>query len=107
MPHYLLQVAYTPEAWATLVKSPQDRISAITPVVQELGGTVKDGYLCFGDYDTLVICEFPDDVSAAAFSMAIAARGACKAVKTTPLIKTEDGIEALRKAATSSYSPPS
>ena len=68
MSHYLVQVAYTPEAWATLVKNPQDRLAAIAPAVERLGGRVKDGYLTFGDYDTIAICEFPDDVSAAAFA---------------------------------------
>ena len=70
MSHYLVQVAYTPEAWATMVKNPQDRLAAIAPAVEGLGGKVKDGYLSFGDYDTVAICEFPDNVSAAAFAAA-------------------------------------
>ena len=70
MSHYLVQVAYTPEAWATMVKNPQNRLAAIAPAVEGLGGKVKDGYLSFGDYDTVAICEFPDNVSAAAFAAA-------------------------------------
>ncbi|TML57805.1 MAG: GYD domain-containing protein, partial [Actinobacteria bacterium] len=31
MPHYLLQVAYTPEAWANMVKNPQNREDAVSP----------------------------------------------------------------------------
>ena len=37
MPHYLLQVAYTPEAWATMVKNPQNREDAVRPAVEKLG----------------------------------------------------------------------
>jgi len=106
MSHYLIQVAYTPEAWATMVKNPQDRMSAITPAVERLGGKVTDGYLTFGDYDTIAICEFPDDVSAAAFAVAVSAGGACKTFKTTPLLTAAEGMNAMRKAGGSSYQPP-
>lgn len=106
MSQYLIQVAYTPEAWATMVKNPQDRIKAITPAVERLGGKVKEGYLTFGEYDILCICEFPDNVSAAAFSLAASAGGACKSFKTTPLLTVADGIKAMKKAGTASYEPP-
>ena len=106
MSHYLVQVAYTPEAWATMVKNPQDRLAAIAPAVERLGGRVKDGYLTFGDYDTIAICEFPDDVSAAAFAVAVSAGGACKTFKTTPLLTAEEGMNAMRKAGGASYQPP-
>jgi hypothetical protein len=38
--------------------------------------------------------------------MAVAAGGACKSVKTTPLLSTEEGIEAEKKAAKARYTPP-
>jgi len=106
MPHYLVQVAYTSEAVATLVKNPQDRINVVSKVVENMGGGLVGGWLCFGDYDTVTICEFPDNVSAAAFALAIAAGGACKSVKTTPLLSTGEGFEAMKKAAMSGYAPP-
>jgi hypothetical protein len=37
--------------------------------------------------------------------MAIAAGGACKGVKTTPLLKIEEGMEAMKKAGTCGYKP--
>ena len=106
MATYLVQVAYTPEAWATMVKNPQDRLKAITPTVEGLGGKVKDGYLTFGDYDIIAICEFPDNVSAAAFSLAASAGGSCKSFKTTPMLTIADGIKAMKKAGTARYEPP-
>jgi uncharacterized protein with GYD domain len=107
MPHYLLQVSYTSQGWANLVKSPQDRIQAVTPAIEALGGKVESGYLTFGDYDLIAIIEMPDNTAAAAFSIAATAGGAVKALKTTPLITTQEGIEAMRKAAGSSYKPAS
>jgi uncharacterized protein with GYD domain len=106
MPHYLLQVAYTPEAWATLLKNPQNRTEALRPVIERLGGRLHGAWLAFGEYDAVVVIEMPDNVSAAAFGMAVAGGGALKAVKTTPLITPEEGVEAMRKGAGASYKPP-
>ena len=105
MPLYLTQVAYTQESWQALIKNPQDRIDAIRPAIKKLGGKVINGYFAFGDYDIVAITEMPDTVSAAAIAIAFAAGGACKAVKTTPLLSTAEGIDALKKAANSGYRP--
>lgn len=36
MAHYLFQCSYTPEAWATQLKNPQNR--DVTPVLEAFGG---------------------------------------------------------------------
>jgi uncharacterized protein with GYD domain len=106
MPHYLLQVGYTSETWASLIKSPHNRLDAVRPAVEKLGGKIESGWFCFGDYDLVAILQMPDNISAAAFSLAAAAGGAVRAIKTTPLLSTDEGIEAMKKAAASSYRPP-
>jgi len=106
MAFYALQTAYTPVGWAALLKDPQNRLEAVKPVVERIGGSIVNGWLTFGEYDVLVICEMPDNVSATALSMAISAGGAVKAVKTTPLMTFEEGIEAQKKAKESQYTPP-
>ena len=103
MPHFLTQVAYTPEAWQALIKSPQNRFDAIRPAVEKLGGKVVQGWFAFGDFDIVAILEMPDNIAASAIAIAFAAGGACKSVKTTPLLSTAEGIEALKKAAASGY----
>ncbi len=107
MPHYLIQAAYTPDAAAAMVKNPQDRIAAITPAVEKLGGKVVGGWHAFGEYDAIAVLDMPDNVSAAAFSLAASAGGAVKALKTTPLITTAEMMEAQRKASGAGYRPPS
>ncbi len=107
MPHYLIQAAYTPEAWATLVKNPQSRAEAVRPIIEGLGGKLTAIYLAFGEYDVVGLAEMPENVSAAAFSMAASAGGAVKAVRTTPLMTTEEAVEAMRKAGQTDYRPPS
>ena len=81
---YLLQTAYTPSAWAAMNKNPHDRLQAVRPVLERLGGRLETGWMSFGDYDLMLICELPDNVGAAALSMAVSAGGAVKAVKTRP-----------------------
>jgi uncharacterized protein with GYD domain len=105
MPSYLLQVAYTPQAWDTLIRKPQNRLDAVAPAVEQLGGSVTGGWLAFGEYDLVVILELPDNVSAAAFSMAVSAGGAIKEIKTTPLMSIEEAVDAMRRAGASIYEP--
>ena len=105
MPAYLFQVAYTADGWKALVETPQDRMEAVKPAIEELDGAFIAGWLCFGEYDLIAIADFPDDTAAAAFSMAVSAGGAVKSIRTTPLISTQDGIRAMEKAKASSYAP--
>lgn len=105
MPSYLVQVAYNAEAVAALVKKPQDRSAVVTKAIEKLGGTLKGAWLSFGDYDTIVVVDMPDNVSAAAFALAISAGGSCKTVKTTPLLSVEEGIAAMKKAGSAGYKP--
>jgi len=107
MPHYMVQAAYTPDAWGGLVKSPQDRAEALRPAIERLGGKLVSFYMSFGEYDALVIAEMPDNVSAAGVSIAAAAGGAVKAIKTTPLMTVQESMEAMRKAGQAGYRPPS
>jgi len=105
MQHYLFQGSYSAEGWDALVKNPQDRFEAIRPVVEKLGGKVEHGWLAFGDHDIVAILNMPDNVSAAALAIAFSAGGAVKSAKTTPLITTAEGVEAMKKAATCGYRP--
>ncbi len=73
--HYLIQVAYAREGWEALVKQPQDRIEAVRPAIDRVGGKISSAYFAFGDYDVVLLAELPDNVSAAAIAMAFAGGG--------------------------------
>ncbi len=107
MPHYLIQGSYTSEAWAAMLKKPQDRSKAIQKTVKELGGRVEGFWLAFGESDIVGIIQMPDNVSMAAFAISVAAGGACSSVKTTPLLSLEEAKATVEKAAAGSYRPPS
>ena len=79
MPHYLHQVAYSREGWEALLAHPQNRIEAVRPAIEKLGGKLETAWFAFGEYDVVVVTELPDNVSAAAIAMAFAGGGSCKA----------------------------
>ena len=99
MSYYLLQVAYTSEAWGAMVQNPHLRLEGLRPLLERLGGKFEGGWLAFGEYDAVLICQMPDHASAAALAMAASTEGAVKAIKTTPLMTLEESLDALRKAA--------
>jgi uncharacterized protein with GYD domain len=103
MPRYLYQLAYTSENWVAQMKDPQNRVEKVRGAVEQLGGKVVDAYYTFGEYDIIVILDMPDNAAAAAFAIAVAGGGAAKAARTTPLMSIEEGIDAIRKGAQSSY----
>jgi len=105
MSNYLIQVAYNPEVVTAMIRNPQNRIEAVGHAIERLGGKVHGGWFSFGEYDVVIVASFPDNVSAAAASMAFSSEGAVKAVNTTPLISAEEAVEAMKKASQSGYKP--
>jgi uncharacterized protein with GYD domain len=103
---YMIQASYTPEAWAALVKNPQKRDDVTNPVFESMGGKVIANYLAFGQHDIVGIVELPDNATAAAISLAVAASGAVKSFQTTPLMTWEEGVQAMQKAGSVGYQPP-
>jgi uncharacterized protein with GYD domain len=47
------------KAGNALVKKPQDRIEAVRPVIEKLGGKIENAFYAFGDYDVVVIVQMP------------------------------------------------
>ena len=105
MPQFLFQGSYTSDAWAAQVKDPQNRIDVVRPAFESLGGSIDHAWLSFGEHDIVGVATFPDHVSAAALSIAIAAGGAIQ-LKTTLLVSMDEGLEATKKAGQVGYRPP-
>ena len=99
MPLYMYQFAYTAESWAAQLKKPENRIENVGRAVCEAaGGKFVGGWLCFGEYDAVLIADMPDMESMTSLALAITAGGAVKASKTTALMTGAQGTEALKKA---------
>ena len=107
MAHYMFQASFTSEAWAKMVSEPQNREQAIRPVIEKLGGKLTGYWFAFGESDAVVIVQMPDNVSAAAASLAATAGGAIKSLKTTVLMSVDESMQAMRKAGGAGYRAPS
>lgn len=106
MSFYLMRFSYTPEAWGRLIKNPEDRREVARGIVEKLGGKLHGFWYGFGDKDGFVLIEAPDNASAAAFSVGIAAGGSLRSAETTVLLTVEETIEMLKKAQDLPYRPP-
>lgn len=82
------------------------RAAASRPMIERMGGELHDLWLCFGEYDIVAIAELPDNVTAAAMSMAIGSSGAMSAYRTTPLITSAEAKKAMKKAGGVGYQAP-
>jgi uncharacterized protein with GYD domain len=43
-----------------MVKQPQNRLEAVRPVVEKLGGKWEHAWLAFGEYDIVGVVELPE-----------------------------------------------
>ncbi len=100
MPLYMYQAAYTAESWAAQMKNPQNRVETVgRQVCEAAGGRLVGGWLCFGDYDLVIIAELSDNESMAAVALAVGAGKAIKSSRTTVLLTGAQGVSALGKAS--------
>ena len=99
---------YTAEAWSKMIDNPGDRVAAVQKVAQAAGGKLEQFFWSFGDDDYLAIIDAPDDISAAAVSIAVGSSGSLRNLRTIKLITPEEGRKVLEKAkaAKTAYAPP-
>ena len=43
-----------------MVKQPQNRLEAVRPVVEKLGGKFEHAWVAFGEYDIVGVVELPE-----------------------------------------------
>jgi uncharacterized protein with GYD domain len=106
MPLYLTKFSYTPETWARLIESPEDRRKAAQEYIESVGGKLHGFWYAFGERDGYNLWEAPDNASMAAVALAIAGGGALSSFETTVLLTVDETLEALRKAEQVGYRAP-
>ena len=85
---------------------PQDRGAVISDLFERLGGGVEAFYHALGEYDLVIIAEFPDNERMAAVQFAVRSTGVAKTQNITMLLSREQGVNALRRAGGAGYEPP-
>lgn len=97
MAKYLIQGNYTTEGIKGVLKEGgTGRREAVSAALKGLGGKIESMYYAFGDTDVYVIVEAPDNVTAAALAMGVAATGTV-GIKTTVLLSIEEVDQATKK----------
>jgi uncharacterized protein with GYD domain len=95
MPKFLLRARLTAEGVkGTLKDGGSSRREAIEKAIASAGGTMECFYYTFGDEDSFVICDLPDNSSAAAIALQASSSGTLS-VSTTVLLTPEE-IDAAR-----------
>ena len=104
MPKYLCKANYVGEGLKGLIKEGgTTRRAVVEKIINGLGGKLEAFYYAFGETDLYGIADMPDNVSTAAFAMAINASGVVT-LNTTVLITPEEMDQAVKK--TPGYRPP-
>ncbi len=98
MPFYMVQWRYDQASTREMVHHPVDRAKAARKAIEAAGGKLHHFFFCFGEYDGVVIAEYPDNESALANTLAIVAAGAVPTTKTTVLISAEEALRAMEHA---------
>jgi uncharacterized protein with GYD domain len=100
MPLYMAQFSYTPQAWAALVRAPQDRAAASDELVRHFGGRLVGLYYTPGaEYDGFALFEAPDDAAAAAVDIADISSGHLRANRLMRVLSAEEMHAVLTRAA--------
>ena len=106
MATYLIQIAFTADAISKLVKKPENRLEAVIPLVESLGGHFVGSWMSFGEYDSTAVIEMPDNLTIKAFSMAAMAGGSLRFINVTPLMAFDEGVAAMKVAQEIAYRAP-
>lgn len=104
MPKYMVAGTYSPEGLQGLQKDKASgRRRVLKKAVAGLGGKLESIHYSFGGDDVYCIADMPNNVSAAALSVAASASGLVS-VSTTALLTVDEMDEAL--AMTTDYVAP-
>ena len=106
MPLYLTKFSMTPEAWAKLIKEPEDRREAVGRLLEAAGGKLHGYWYAFGDHDGFVLGEAPDNTAVASALVTVAGSGAFSSLSTTVLVTVEEMLDALGRAQRITYRAP-
>jgi uncharacterized protein with GYD domain len=97
MAKYMVTGSYTVDGIkGVLQEGGTGRREAVEAAIKAMGGHLEAYYFAFGEYDVVTIADVPDNVTAAALSMGIAATGTVR-TRTTVLLTAEEVDQATKK----------
>lgn len=106
MPLYMVEFGYTPDTWAGLVKSPENREDTVRQILEDAGCKLHNLWYSFGENDGFALIEAPDNVTAGGLAIAITSSGAFRRFETHVLMTQSELLDALEKAGDVAYAAP-
>jgi uncharacterized protein with GYD domain len=108
MAKYLIEASYSQLGLKGLIKDGgTGRRAVVEAAVKSLGGHLDAFYFAFGTSDIYAVVDAPDNITVAAFALAIGGTGVAAHLKTVVLLTPEEVDQAAKKSASSGYRAPS
>jgi uncharacterized protein with GYD domain len=100
MPVYMHQFKYKDEQIKRLLRNEEalDRETFLRAAARAFDGELLSFYWCFGEFDGMALSRFANERDAFGCAMSVFGQGRVHEVRTTALLTSADGIEALQKA---------
>ena len=99
MPKYMVTGSYSLDGVKEIVtEGASSRVEAARQLFEAVGGSLEAMYFAFGSDDVVIIFDVPDNVSVAALSLLVVAKGALEP-KVTVLMTPDEVDQAAEIAA--------
>jgi uncharacterized protein with GYD domain len=98
MSQYMMRWIWKDASIKAMTDNPQDREPPARQIIEAFGGKMSHYYFLFGEYDGMLIAEFPDNESAAACAMKITAAGVFERLETQVLMTAQEAHRSMQKA---------
>ena len=105
---FAMTFTYSSASWARMLKVPEDRASAVSALMEHLGGSLESIYWEVETASAYVIADLPDSVSAAAVIASATKTGAFRELHVHEVL-TQDQLRdmvALAQSTDEVYRPP-
>ncbi len=95
---FITQGNYSEQAIKGMVENPEDRLGAVTGLMESVGAKLLQYYVTTGEYDFLVVTEADNLRDVVAGLMIAGATGGVANLKTVQAMSTQEAKAAMEKA---------
>ncbi len=95
---FITQGNYSEQAMKGMVDNPEDRLGAVTGLMESVGAKLLQYYVTTGEYDFLVVTEADNLSDVVAGLMVAASTGGTTNLKTIQAMTTQEAKQAMEKA---------
>ena len=98
MATYITRGNYSEHAFHGMLEHPEDRHDAVAKLFAAAGGKLVQYYVTMGEYDFMVVTEFPNAIDAISALVVAAGTGGVRNLNTVMAVTTADAKKAEGKA---------